>query len=108
MPARNVVSNSSVRYSRLATDDDGYIDLQVNTVTHCYPTGVLLVNLLLFVLEVVIFVQMSLDRGSQTPGPPTSGPRFDVKNITQFGPLIYLSIIKTANSCAIYIVKIFI
>lgn len=33
MPARNVVShgppNSKVRYSRLATDDDGYIDLQV-------------------------------------------------------------------------------
>uniref|UniRef100_A0A3Q0QTV3 Transmembrane protein 230 n=1 Tax=Amphilophus citrinellus TaxID=61819 RepID=A0A3Q0QTV3_AMPCI len=32
MPARNVVSNgipnSKVRYSRLATDDDGYIDLQ--------------------------------------------------------------------------------
>lgn len=33
MPARNVVSNgipnSKVRYSRLASDDDGYIDLQV-------------------------------------------------------------------------------
>ena len=34
MPARNIVSNGThdnkVRYSRLATDDDGYTDLQVN------------------------------------------------------------------------------
>lgn len=33
MPARHVVSNglsnSNIKYSRLATDDDGYIDLQV-------------------------------------------------------------------------------
>lgn len=33
MPARNIVSNgipnSKVKYSRLASDDDGYIDLQV-------------------------------------------------------------------------------
>lgn len=43
MPARNVVSsglsNDNVRYSRLATDDDGYIDLQVriNRVAHSSP-----------------------------------------------------------------------
>lgn len=28
MPARNTI-NSGVRYSKLASDDDGYIDLQV-------------------------------------------------------------------------------
>lgn len=36
MPARSVVSNgipnSKVRYSKLASDDDGYIDLQVRRV----------------------------------------------------------------------------
>lgn len=38
MPARNVVSggisNSGVKYSRLATDDDGYTDLQVRPWVH--------------------------------------------------------------------------
>lgn len=44
MPARNVVSsglsNDNVRYSRLATDDDGYIDLQVriHRVVHSRTT----------------------------------------------------------------------
>lgn len=43
MPARNVVSggmsNSGVKYSRLATDDDGYIDLQVRPWFHCNVTS---------------------------------------------------------------------
>lgn len=44
MPARNVVSsglsNANVRYSRLASDDDGYIDLQV-TIYRFSPPVVL-------------------------------------------------------------------
>lgn len=43
MPARNVVSsgisNSNVKYSRLATDDDGYTDLQVRPQLTVSPFG---------------------------------------------------------------------
>lgn len=32
-------SNNKVKYSRLAADDDGYIDLQVRVLLVCKPDG---------------------------------------------------------------------
>uniref|UniRef100_A0A3Q2ZMZ1 Transmembrane protein 230 n=1 Tax=Kryptolebias marmoratus TaxID=37003 RepID=A0A3Q2ZMZ1_KRYMA len=68
MPARNIVSqdvpSSAVRYSRLATDDDGYIDLQFKRSPPKVPykaialaTVLFLIGSLLIIIGALIFFQ---------------------------------------------------
>ncbi|KAM7391566.1 hypothetical protein PAMP_022247 [Pampus punctatissimus] len=60
MPARNVVSNgtpnSKVRYSRLASDDDGYIDLQFKRSPPKVPYKAIALATVLFVIGSLLII----------------------------------------------------
>uniref|UniRef100_A0A3P9BWV8 Transmembrane protein 230b n=2 Tax=Haplochromini TaxID=319058 RepID=A0A3P9BWV8_9CICH len=60
MPARNVVSNgipnSKVRYSRLATDDDGYIDLQFKKSPPKVPYKAIALATILFLIGSLLII----------------------------------------------------
>ncbi|KAK9522521.1 transmembrane protein 230b [Anarhichas minor] len=64
MPARNVVSNDSpnskVRYSRLATDDDGYTDLQFKRSPPKVPYKAIALATVLFLIGSLLIVIGSL------------------------------------------------
>ncbi|XP_019110928.1 transmembrane protein 230b [Larimichthys crocea] len=60
MPARNVVSsglsNSKVRYSRLASDDDGYIDLQFKRSPPKVPYKAIALATVLFLIGSLLII----------------------------------------------------
>uniref|UniRef100_A0A8C6WZY1 Transmembrane protein 230 n=1 Tax=Neogobius melanostomus TaxID=47308 RepID=A0A8C6WZY1_9GOBI len=60
MPARNVISdsfsNSKVRYSRLATDDDGYIDLQFKKSPPKVPYKAIALATVLFLIGSLLII----------------------------------------------------
>uniref|UniRef100_A0A3Q1CNH7 Transmembrane protein 230 n=1 Tax=Amphiprion ocellaris TaxID=80972 RepID=A0A3Q1CNH7_AMPOC len=60
MPARSVVSqgisNSKVRYSRLATDDDGYIDLQFKRSPPKVPYKAIALATVLFLIGSLLII----------------------------------------------------
>ncbi|XP_041643824.1 transmembrane protein 230b [Cheilinus undulatus] len=60
MPARSVVSsdipNSKVRYSRLATDDDGYIDLQFKKPPPKVPYKAIALATVLFLIGSLLII----------------------------------------------------
>lgn len=64
MPARNVVSsgisNVNVRYSRLATDDDGYIDLQFKKSPPKVPYKAIALATILFLIGSLLIIIGSL------------------------------------------------
>ncbi|XP_049906925.1 transmembrane protein 230b [Epinephelus moara] len=64
MPARNVVSNgipnSKVKYSRLATDDDGYIDLQFKKSPPKVPYKAIALAAVLFLIGSLLIIIGSL------------------------------------------------
>lgn len=64
MPARNVVpngmSNSNVKYSRLATDDDGYIDLQFKKSPPKVPYKAIALATVLFIIGSLLIIIGSL------------------------------------------------
>ncbi|XP_076025341.1 transmembrane protein 230-like [Genypterus blacodes] len=64
MPARNLVSNGSpstkVKYSRLASDDDGYIDLQFKKSPPKVPYKAIALATVLFLIGSVLIIVGSL------------------------------------------------
>lgn len=60
MPARSVVSNgipnSNVRYSKLASDDDGYIDLQFKKPPPKVPYKAIALATVLFVIGSLLII----------------------------------------------------
>uniref|UniRef100_A0A1A8N801 Transmembrane protein 230 n=2 Tax=Nothobranchius TaxID=28779 RepID=A0A1A8N801_9TELE len=64
MPARNIVShdvpNSKVRYSRLASDDDGYIDLQFKRSPPKVPYKAIALATVLFLIGSLLIIIGSL------------------------------------------------
>lgn len=58
MPARNTI-NSGVRYSKLASDDDGYIDLQVRGKKACNALKYAN-HLSLILIHICLFIYMSM------------------------------------------------
>nr|XP_046242873.1 transmembrane protein 230b [Scatophagus argus] len=64
MPARSVVSSgtpsSNVRYSRLATDDDGYIDLQFKKSPPKVPYKAIALATVLFAIGSLLIIIGSL------------------------------------------------
>ncbi|KAG7488938.1 transmembrane protein 230-like [Solea senegalensis] len=62
MPARNIVTDggSNVRYSRLASDDDGYIDLQFKKSPPKVPYKAIALATVLFLIGSVLIVIGSL------------------------------------------------
>ncbi|XP_034025710.1 transmembrane protein 230b [Thalassophryne amazonica] len=64
MPARNVVSNGTpndrVHYSRLASDDDGYIDLQFKRSPPKVPYKAIALAVFLFLIGSVLIIIGSL------------------------------------------------
>ncbi|KAM4616457.1 transmembrane protein 230b [Polymixia lowei] len=64
MPARNIVSNgipnSKVRYSKLACDDDGYIDLQFKRSPPKVPYKAIALATVLFLIGSLLIIIGSL------------------------------------------------
>lgn len=64
MPARNIVSNefphSNVRYSRLSSDDDGYIDLQFKKDPPKIPYKAIALATVLFLIGSLLIIIGSL------------------------------------------------
>uniref|UniRef100_A0A3Q3G9K4 Transmembrane protein 230 n=1 Tax=Labrus bergylta TaxID=56723 RepID=A0A3Q3G9K4_9LABR len=70
MPARSVVSNDSpnnkVRYSRLASDDDGYIDLQFKKPPPKVPYKAIALATVLFLIGSLLIIIVSLTHSDRT------------------------------------------
>ncbi|PWA19786.1 hypothetical protein CCH79_00006901, partial [Gambusia affinis] len=87
MPARNIVShdtpNNKVRYSRLATDDDGYIDLQFKRSPPKVPyKAIALASVLFLIGSTLIIIGALLLAGS-----------FGVTNSDRTVPVLIIGII---------------